>query len=58
MKYGRKFAVVMLALGAGILIAFFRPAEVLSAYATLAGICVGSFNLAHAAQDYGKSRAV
>ena len=58
MKYGRKFAVVMLALIGGIAIAFLRPAEVLAAYATLAGICVSAFMGSHIAQDWGKNGKV
>ena len=49
---GRKFLVVMFALVAGVAIAFLCDAAVLSAYATLAGICVASFNAAHASADW------
>ena len=49
---GRKMIVVMFSLLSGTIIAFTCDATILSAYATLASICVGSFMGAHAAQDW------
>lgn len=49
---GRKFIVVMFSLLAGTVIAFTCKADVLSAFATLASICVGSFMAAHGAADF------
>ena len=49
---GRKFIVVMFSLVTGGVIAFTCDAAVLSAYATLASICVGSFMGAHGLADF------
>lgn len=49
---GRKMIVVMFALLSGTAIAFVCDAAVLTAYASLASICVGAFMAAHGVADF------